>query len=807
MPIDTHLKQKLEEMDEKYSGDNMYKMFGPSLLAGGRDIDSSRAYMFTAHIKQCLTLLNPDVPRLASGFENAIGKYNKSYKELSGEWEVKDIIPKFENKGIYMLVLYNTETKTYDMIERPIAENLTEKFGYEYNTECMDSLKVGDFIRDDILYKSTSYDDNMNYRFGKNARVLYSISTDTLEDSIAIRRSWANKVLSTEVDNVEVSINTNDILLNLYGDNDDYKVFPDIGEKVKNSEICASRRINNSHIIYDFQSDNLKHPYDTDKEYFVSKNSIVYDIDVFYNGDEEFPDNLFHKQLKKYYEAGCKYAYEVLKWCNKIKSSKSKYTMNILRYRDKYLNYNNDEYKWRNKDKAFKHIIVKFKVKSAVPLEHGSKITGRYGNKGVIASFNEDEPAIGLDPNITATVIDDERMPFYYDPDTGERINVDILLSQSGSVRRLNPAQLMEVELNFIAERIQHRLQVMTDMKEKEDLIFKFLSMVNMEHAIFYHNLYNSYDQTVETTSGYKLRMLNPGAKEKFIKSIEDNGFYLVRMIHTPLRYEDITALYDEFPWIEPVQLYINLFGTKNRKVMRKAVVGYEYMMILKQNSSKNFSARSTGSLNRTNQPAKDSAKKTNRSSYAKTPVRLTENHGLLPAISGRIIATYGVYGRTSPIGRKEFGKILASKGDPLEIKKLNLKDAYRNSSADTLNAYMKAIGLRIEFITAKDSDIENKVYSNVAMPLQIRGYTIYDKYENLQYYNQLFDEYISAMESFTMIESSPGEKSDYCWDMIKETDSVKEILKKLNLTENDISMFKDLTKNGIKDKLSTIKK
>ena len=64
MPVDIHLKQKLEELDEKYGGDEMFRLFGPTLLSWNT-IDSSRAYMFTSHIKQSLTLLQPDVPRLA----------------------------------------------------------------------------------------------------------------------------------------------------------------------------------------------------------------------------------------------------------------------------------------------------------------------------------------------------------------------------------------------------------------------------------------------------------------------------------------------------------------------------------------------------------------------------------------------------------------------------------------------------------------------------------------------------------------------------------------------------------------------
>jgi hypothetical protein len=379
MAIDVHIKQKLDDIDAKYGGEEMYRIFGPTMLSW-ITTDSSRMYMFTSHIKQALTLLDPDVAHLQTGFENSIGKRNNSYKQLEGTWEVTNIIKKFSNitdpkNQIIMLVLYNKKTNTIDMIEKPIAEDLTEKFGFVYNTEFMDSVNIGDKLKDPILYKSTSYDDQMNYRYGKNARVYYSTSTDTIEDAIVIRKGWADTVKSVEVDTVFIPINDNDILLNLYGDDNNYIPFPHVGEMVKNSLICATRRINRNHLLYDFQKEHMREIMDTDTDYYVSKNSIVSDINVYYNGEEDFPDNLFYKQLKLYYDNNCRYADEIMKRITSIKESGCNFTQNVSYYSAKYKNYNDKSYKWVNKDKAFGHIILEFKVRSIVSLEPGSKLT------------------------------------------------------------------------------------------------------------------------------------------------------------------------------------------------------------------------------------------------------------------------------------------------------------------------------------------------------------------------------------------------------------------------------------------------
>ena len=379
MGLDVELKDNLKKMDEEY-GDRMHEMYGPTLLTWPNGVDSARLYMFTSHLKQVLTLLNPDVARIQTGYEKEFGKRNHSYKQLSGTWEVVEKIQKFSDGPIYTIVLYNRETDTYDMIEKVMAENLTEKFGFAYNTDFMDNLNPGDKVTDPILYKSTSYDDNMMYRYGKNANVFLSTSNDTLEDALVVRRGWAEQIHSVEIDEVQVPVNNNDVLLNLYGDDQNYRPLPLIGEPVKNSTLCATRRINKDHVLFDFQAQNMKEINSTDTDYFVTKNSVVYDMDVYYNGDDPFPTSLFYEQLKGYYDQGCEYARKMLDKASSIKASGSNYTDNINFYISKYENWNNPDYKWKNKDKAFANLMIKFKVRSQVSLERGAKLSGRFGS-------------------------------------------------------------------------------------------------------------------------------------------------------------------------------------------------------------------------------------------------------------------------------------------------------------------------------------------------------------------------------------------------------------------------------------------
>lgn len=369
-----------KKMDEEYK-DCMYKLYGPTLLGFPQDVDSSRLCMFTSNLKQILTLKNPDVPRLQTGYENVIGKYNKAYLKMDGDWEVIDRISKFglsPDKDIYILVLYNKKKDMYDMVEKVVAEQLVEKFGYYYNTDVIDSLQPGDKIKDKIIYKSTAYDEHMNYRTGKSALVYYSSSVDTIEDAIPIRKGWADSVVSVTTDSALVSVNTNEVLINIAGDDDNFKAFPNVGECVNGSTICASRRIVKNHILYDFQKKNLSEVFSTDTPYYVTKDSEIYDINVFSNREEEMPDNPFYEQIKYYHEKCSVYAEAITEWCKRIKNSGSKYTSEIPYLKSIYQKYNDPEYKWEYKEKNFANVLIEFKVKADLGLHEGFKLVGRW---------------------------------------------------------------------------------------------------------------------------------------------------------------------------------------------------------------------------------------------------------------------------------------------------------------------------------------------------------------------------------------------------------------------------------------------
>ena len=363
-------------------------------------------------------------------------------------------------------------------------------------------------------------------------------------------------------------------------------------------------------------------------------------------------------------------------------------------------------------------------------------------------------------------IVEDARMPYADDRP------IDLLLNSSGAIRRLNPGQLCEVETNFIGEELRKKICAAKTMKEKEDMIFKFLDIISKDEASFFRRMYDSFDQEV-LVNRYRFNFMAEESKKDFIKDIEENGFYIVRPPQKPILYKDVMALYEAFPDIKPIPLYVDLFGIKHRKVIKEGICGTQYVIILKQNSNKNFSARSTFRVNRSNLPAKDVTKKTNRSSYARTPVRLSEIYNLFSSISGRTLAEYNIFMRSSPIGSKSLDRILSADGNPLKIKKLKVRDNYTNSNADILNARLKGIGLAIQFSTQDD---EAKEYPpDTVVPMEFNGYTIYDKWYKHNMYEDIFALYNKVMRSTTVIEAYRGQKIDIAWRIVLNNEELKQ--------------------------------
>lgn len=372
-----NIKEILEEKDRELHGSDSF--LAKDVLTIANKLNGSRSIMFHSQTEQFVVLQETEFPKVFTGYENAVAKYSNSIKKSERDYEVVDKVVK--NKNNYILIVKDANNH-YDVVYRKDAEHLTESYCYAYKNDVIDAKKIGDKIeKDEILYKSTSFDDSNNYGYGRNANCCYLICNETTEDAIVASESFAEKMKNNYLTKIEVSINTNDLLLNLYGDNDNYKVFPDIGEETFGKVLVARRRIFYENALFDLKTENLrKINYVTDTV-FYEKGRIV-DIDIFCNKKEEELDDNFYGQIKGYLADQRDYYYKLKeKLRDIIEDENATYSDDIgFLYKKacEYVDVDDEETerKWEQ-ETVFDNIIINFTVMSESKMMIGSKLSGR----------------------------------------------------------------------------------------------------------------------------------------------------------------------------------------------------------------------------------------------------------------------------------------------------------------------------------------------------------------------------------------------------------------------------------------------
>ena len=659
------LKDKLSELDEKFKGDD--SVFGMTLLTRTGYISGNRSIMTTGHLKQAMTPICPEVPKVFTEYENMVGKYSTGIKKASREWRVVDKIYKFEeNNHLYTLIVKDEQTGYYDVIEKKLVENLTEKFGFRYNTEELDKIQVGDLIpKDSVLFKSTSYDEYNNYRFGVNATFCYTSDVKTTEDAILVSKSFADKFRCVEVESITVSVNDNDVLINLYGDENNYKCFPDIGETIKDKIICATRRINNDQIFYDFKETNLRKINFSEDVLCTEQGSggKIIDIKVYSNKTlEEMEINEYHAQVTKYYKNELRYFKELVESTQDVVHENKDHSRNYNYVYKKSKDVLDENVKWCEQQgkKPFSNMIIEFIVEREVPLKEGSKITGLFGNKGVISK-----------------ILPDDEMPVL----ENGRV-VDVQFNCLGVINRLNSFQLFEQSINFIMNRTIDRIKTLETNDQRAALVFTMINNFNTRQAREMGEMYSK---------------MNEEQREEFIQDIYEYGIFvhIPPFWHERNLFDVLSEIYDKYDWLTPYKVFVKKNG-RFRPVMNELIVGEMYIIRLKQTAAKGLSTRSVGGVNLIGVPVKDAQAKENKILYSKTPCRvgIDELLNLLIGMDPYDLAkTYMSY-RSS---------IEATHDLPVQLLKNGLVDKLRddelviNRNVEVITTYLKTMGYKLE--------------------------------------------------------------------------------------------------------------
>lgn len=377
------------------------------LVPRANNSDTQRLNMFSNHINQFVHLKTPEYPKVFTNFENQVGEYSIAYKKAEDDFEVLKKIVK--NKYNYDLIVRYKATGIYDILHFRHAVNITEDYGYALNDSLAD-VEIGDTVKkDEYIYKSDNYDDDGNFRYGVNLKAVYlAWKGYTYEDGIVISQSAADKLTSYKVEKTSFAINSNDVLLNLYGDSEKYKSVPRVGDHIDSKTLTAIRRRNKFSVLYDFQNHRMREIDPVTDDVIYTSGGTVVDINIFnnitladmkkktdeFNGEivdlledqyrywrelaEALEEIIPCRQLTEKEEAEERAEYgHVIKHAVLRENNPNKYT-DELGYYWKLSHENiDDKIQWRYDGKSFENFKIEFTILKENPLTPGCKLTGR----------------------------------------------------------------------------------------------------------------------------------------------------------------------------------------------------------------------------------------------------------------------------------------------------------------------------------------------------------------------------------------------------------------------------------------------
>ena len=610
-----NLVDALRKQSANLKGSGRLSLVGQGDFVGANNV--MRGTMNIKHHTQHLTIDNPEFPFFFDGKENVTGENSTFYVKTNNHYKIIDIIKKYDEllKGkcyIALYFLYCKEDDSYLLVERRAVENLTENFGFDYKNDYLDQAEIGDEIDPgEMVMSSTSYDEYGNVSIGVNGRILYGVHPAVQDDAIIVSESFAKRMVENDVNTVSIPINENTILLDLYGKDGEYQGLPNIGDKIHNGIICATRSIKETRMFSDLRDASLKAINQQSDQVFYGKGEIV-DINV-YSNNPNLKNNKVNKQLLQYYNDARWFYTRVYKTCNKIIKSGSKNIDNeINRWKRLAMNYLDTQAIWAFNDNVFSNLMVEILIRDKEPIKVGRKLTGRAGNKTVACSIWPDDEM----PYLATEIVKDENGEAH---PKGPVERVELITNPLAIINRTIPMVMIEGSVTFILDRARKHAATLDTLEEKKEFLFDVMGLLNPKEKEEFEKIYKKlsdrekrcFIEDAISVDRNGLLMTNNGM---YIRWEAFNEEYTMR--------DNIIAVYEKYPDImAPYHIFVPKPKWGRDIYIGQDYIGYQYIMMLKQSGKKGFSVRSAGAISDESLPEKSNSNKTKKAWKSEKPI------------------------------------------------------------------------------------------------------------------------------------------------------------------------------------------
>lgn len=617
-------------------------------------ITSSRQAMFASQLKQAVHVKS-EPSLISSGFEYQFNKLQLNPTLVEEPSTLIGYIPKalsersqnIMNYTVFYFTNKDRIVKCFDMDRITLLNNGVD-FCYLNNIQNTSLLMYGEgtHIPQGTSFTQQPSSINDMYYIGLNAKTIYMSYTDLLNDSVIISESLAEKMETYGCKEYIISLSENDIPLNIHGTMDDYRILPEIGDKIDSGILFAYRPADDLTVASDLSMEslmdmNVLH----DAIYNCPKDAYIANIEVHINPNvlksNTFKKNIKLKQFRELHELYIKYYKDIINKYEQIKERDLTISPEVnalvthamgMVYVDKH----------SIKDTPINFIECKINVVFPRKVNAGNKITCRAANKGVIAE-------LGVWP--------DEYMPI-----TENGIRADFIISDNSPFNRLNVGQWYEQFINYTGEIIKNRFNNSPD--------------INIEEAFNY--ILSLKDIVAKTDKDIleKLATDDPEIKKKVIEEIKECGIYhCIPPFSKEITCDIFKEIMDRFSIDKVNWSFINPLTKEIVHSKYPTIIGDKYIYLLGKLPENSVHAVQIGFLNQFGLPMKEGKNTKQRNPYSNTVIRFGIDESCITSASvpTSSIARYMALNGNSLPAVKKMQHALSTMDKPTQLFRIDM--------------------------------------------------------------------------------------------------------------------------------------
>ena len=501
---------------------------------------------------------------------------------------------------------------------------------------------------------------------------------DTTDDAFVISDELAKKFTHTVIAKREISIGVDECPLNLYGDDESYKCFPDIGDTVRDDGILlALRKFDSNSFSTDLTNEELYIPRQLhDNIIMAQPGATVTNIDVYVAHrvmKNSSSNSSFYKQIMTYALLHNKYYSAIIDIYNKEVAGANRTcnsAFNTLVTRCKCLCYRtgNRMILVDKKDEIQNmKLVITYAYEKKISL--GCKLTGTDGSKGVVSA-----------------IWPKEDMPISI-----HGVRADILITAESPFNRLNGGQFIEQFLSLCSEIVARNVKEgNVPDKDAYEYVLDYIRMVNPNFSEY-----------------IRRRLTTKALRDDFIQAVKDDGIYMIVPPYMKGLDADLYLAMCKKYGIErgPLTYYRHKSDGTREKVVTKCpgIIGAKYLVLLGKRPEDTLTAAEFGYVNQFFAPMKVNNKHAKLSClHAQTPQKYGEDEfaNLItligPVAASRILGVYG----NSPVAMAKLQQLLLESPYPTALGNIGMttKEIMDNcSNIGLLNHMLCEVGYQLK--------------------------------------------------------------------------------------------------------------